>query len=54
VRHQEDQPRRHGRQRLAADADEGRVELVDRNPRGREREAEGEHAEEAEEERHGG
>ena len=40
-------------ERLAPDADEGRVELLDRHARGRQREAEGEHAEEAEEHRHG-
>ena len=34
--------------------DEGRVELLDRHARGRQREAEGEHAEEAEEDRHAG
>ena len=43
-----------GGDRLAPEADEDGIELLDRDARGRQREAEGEHAEEAEEDRHGG
>jgi hypothetical protein len=50
-RHQ-DQSGQDRRECLAADANEHRVELLDRHTRGRQREAEGENAEEAEEDRH--
>ena len=48
----QDQPGEQRGERLSPDAHEGRVELLDRHASGRQREAEGEHAEEAEEHRH--
>ena len=51
-RHEQDQPGEQRGEGLSPDAHEGRVELLDRHASGGQREAEGEHAEEAEEQRH--
>ena len=48
----QDQPGEQRGERLSPDAHEGRVELLDRHARGGQREAEREHAEEAEEHCH--
>lgn len=54
ARGEQDQRRGNRRQRLPPDAHEHRIQLLDGDPGGRQREAEGQDAEEAEEERHRG